>query len=217
MQLSPALHTRATPRRSPAARCCPRPWPPCCLAWRAPAGRGVTRRWPSVSPASSATGCAPARQRRQVSAAHSLAWPGCNPWVGIATGGRTRCRVRGRMAFLAATALVPHTDPSCWAHFPAGAGLTGNVLEQPLRRTLYLASRSTDKRLAGAAGAAYVFLQRAAAASLDADCRAKVGGESVIERGGGRWLRGEALRFLSACIRPWPACVCVFALPGRCF
>lgn len=49
------------------------------------------------------------------------------------------------------------------------------MLEQQLRRTLYLASRSTDKRLAGAAWAAYTFLQRAAAGSPVADCRAKVG------------------------------------------
>ena len=49
------------------------------------------------------------------------------------------------------------------------------ALEQQLRRCLYLASRSPDKRVAGAAWAAYVFLQRAAAGgAAPADCRAKV-------------------------------------------
>lgn len=55
----------------------------------------------------------------------------------------------------------------------AGAGLDADSLEQQLRRTLYLASRATDKRLAAAAATSYTFLQRAAAGSPAADCRAK--------------------------------------------
>lgn len=56
----------------------------------------------------------------------------------------------------------------------AGASLEAAALEQQLRRCLYLASRSTDKRVASASWAAYVFLQRAAAgAAAPADCRAK--------------------------------------------
>lgn len=52
--------------------------------------------------------------------------------------------------------------------------LVAEELGHQLRRTLYLASRATDKRVATAASASYIFLQRAAAASLAADCRAKV-------------------------------------------
>ena len=57
----------------------------------------------------------------------------------------------------------------------AGAGVAPEVLEQQLRRALYLASRTTDKRVAAAACAAYTFLQRAAAGSPAEECRAKVG------------------------------------------
>jgi hypothetical protein len=63
----------------------------------------------------------------------------------------------------------------------AGAGLAAEGAEQQLRRTLYLASRATDKRVAAAAWASYIFLQRAAAGSPAADCQAKVGGAAGAE------------------------------------
>ena len=80
--------------------------------------------------------------------------------------------------------------PECWPlmHLPlllrntsAGAGLAAEGAEQQLRRTLYLASRATDKRVAAAAWASYIFLQRAAAGSPAADCQAKVGGAAGAE------------------------------------
>lgn len=80
---------------------------------------------------------------------------------------------------------------SCpWCH--AGGGLEAAMLEQQLRRALYLASRSPDKRVAGAAWNAYIFLQRAACgAAASADCHAKVRLCSCAGGGVGRvWQQG---------------------------
>ena len=70
--------------------------------------------------------------------------------------------------------LLAHMRCTSRCPIAGAAGLDASALEKQLRRALYLASRSTDKRVASAASASYVFLQRAAAGSPAADCRAKV-------------------------------------------
>lgn len=182
--------------RCPAARCCPPRWRRCWLAWRAPAAKGVTRPWQSVSPASLPTDCAPARQRRQVcvrckeEGPTGLTTPLAVPAVAASPSeGWLASQPQPAQPAPANPVWSSDAPAPCWGFSPTGASLAGNVLEAPLRRTLYLASRSTDKRLAGAAGASYVFLQRAAAASPDAACRAKVRvheGHQLCLRGSGR-------------------------------
>lgn len=96
---------------------------------------------------------------------------------------KARSSPGGGAAYIAPPSAPPHlTTPT--PPFPGaltGAGLEAAPLEQQLRRSLYLASRSADKRVAGTAWAAYTFLQRAAAASPDAACRAKVCGQGGVE------------------------------------
>ena len=105
----------------------------------------------------------------------------------MAEGHPTTCRhcaplvLQARLPLTLCAPSVPH----------AGAGLEAEALEQQLRRTLYLASRSADRRVVGTAWAAYTFLQRAAAGSPDAACRTKVGPRSS---GGAEDLGGGPLR-----------------------
>ena len=77
------------------------------------------------------------------------------------------------MTIVLSCVLGPVHSPSSVARRGAGAVLPAEELETQLRRTLFLASRATDKRVAAAAGAGYIFLQRAAAASRTLECQMK--------------------------------------------